>query len=153
MQLLGSGAILREVIAAADLLREHWGVEADLWSVTSFTELRREALAVERSNRLRGSEGLRTPERSFVEIQLEAGHGPVIAATDYVRSFADQIRPWVKAPYAVLGTDGFGRSDYRAKLRSFFEVDRHHVALAALRELVQQGALPDAVVDEAISRF
>ncbi len=153
VQLLGSGAILREVIAGAELLREHWGVEADVWSVTSFTELRREALAVERRNRLRGAEGLRSPERSYVEQQLAAVPGPVVAATDYVRSFADQIRPWIAAPYAVLGTDGFGRSDYRAKLRSFFEVDRHHVALAALRELVAQGTLPEAVLDDAIDRF
>jgi pyruvate dehydrogenase E1 component len=153
VQLLGCGAILREVIAGGELLAEHYGVRSDVWSVTSFTELRREALDVERSNRLRGAAGLERPEHSFVEQQLGEHPGPVIAATDYVRAFADQIRPWVQAPYAVLGTDGFGRSDYRAALRRFFEVDRHHVALAALTELVKLGELDAGVLQDAIDRF
>ncbi len=153
VQLLGSGSILREVIAAADLLREHWGVESDIWSVTSFTELRREALEVERANRLRGADGLERPERSYLQEQLDDAPGPVIAATDYVRSFADQIRPWITSPYSVLGTDGYGRSDYRKALRRFFEVDRHHVALAALTELVKRGQLDAKVLGEAIERF
>jgi pyruvate dehydrogenase E1 component len=130
VQLLGSGTILREVIAGADLLREDFGVEADVWSVPSFTELRRDGLEAERWNLLHPGEEARV---AYVESCL--GDAPVVAATDYMRSFADQIRPWVKAPYRVLGTDGYGRSDYRKTLRSFFEVDRHHVVLAALTEL------------------
>ncbi len=153
VQLLGSGAILREVIAGGELLAEHYGVRSDVWSVTSFTELRREALEVERANRLRGADGLERPERSYLEEQLAATSGPVVAATDYVRSFADQIRPWVTRPYAVLGTDGYGRSDYRRALRRFFEVDRHHVALAALTELVKLGELEPSVLQDAIDRF
>jgi pyruvate dehydrogenase E1 component len=132
LQLLGSGTILREVLAGADLLREEHGIEADVWSVTSFPELRRDGMAVERRNRLHpGAE----PEPCFVERSLDGRTGPVVAATDYIRALPDYIRPWVKAPYTVLGTDGFGRSDYRKALRRFFEVDRHHVAVAALRAL------------------
>jgi pyruvate dehydrogenase E1 component len=151
VQLLGSGAILREVLAGADLLAADFGVAADVWSVTSFTELRREGLAVERRNRLHP---LAAPERSWVEEQL-AGRsgGPFVAATDYVRTFADQIRPWVPGRYVVLGTDGFGRSDYRRKLRSFFEVDRHHVAVAALKALADDGIVEPSVVQTAIERY
>jgi pyruvate dehydrogenase E1 component len=135
VQLLGSGTILREVLAGADLLREDWGVGADVWSVTSFTELRRDGMAAERHNRLRAGRDGFEPRRSFVEESLGARTGPVIAATDYIRALPDGIRQWVPAPYTVLGTDGFGRSDYRRALRRFFEVDRHHVAVAALRAL------------------
>jgi pyruvate dehydrogenase E1 component len=153
VQLLGCGAILREVLAGGELLAELYGVRSAVWSVTSFTELRREALDVERRNRLRGAAGIARPELSFLEQQLADAPGPVVAATDYVRAFADQIRPWVQAPYAVLGTDGFGRSDYRAQLRRFFEVDRHHVVLAALTELVKLGELDPGVLQDAIDRF
>jgi pyruvate dehydrogenase E1 component len=132
VQLLGSGTILREVIAGADLLRADFGVESDVWSVTSFTELRRDGMAAERHNRLHPRE---EQHASFVEQSLGGRPGPVIAATDYMRALPDGIRPWVSAPYTVLGTDGFGRSDYRRALRSFFEVDRHHVAVAALHAL------------------
>jgi pyruvate dehydrogenase E1 component len=132
VRLLGSGTILREVEAAADILAEDFGIEAEVWSATSFTELRRDAMDVERWNRLHPGEERR---EAFVERNLAASEAPVIASTDYVRAFADQIRPWVKAPYTVLGTDGFGRSDFRRVLRSFFEVDRHHVVLAALESL------------------
>ena len=135
VQLLGSGTILREVIAAADLLANDWGVAADVWSVPSFTELRREAIDVERWNLLHPAE---TPRRSHVETCLADREGPVVAATDYMRLFADQIRPYVPGRYRVLGTDGFGRSDYRRKLRHFFEVDRRWVALAAL-EILGEG--------------
>jgi pyruvate dehydrogenase E1 component len=130
VQLLGSGTILREVLAAADLLQEDFGVAADVWSVPSFTELRRDGMEAERWNLFHPGEEQRV---AYVESCL--GDAPVVAATDYMRSFADQIRPWVRAPYRVLGTDGYGRSDYRKTLRSFFEVDRHHVVLAALTEL------------------
>jgi pyruvate dehydrogenase E1 component len=151
VQLLGSGTILREVIAAADLLADDFGVVADVWSAPSFTQLRRDGLAVERWNLLHPAEERRV---SYVEQQL-AGRpaGPVIAATDYMKSFADQIRPFVPRRYAVLGTDGYGRSDYRRKLRYFFEVDRHFVTVAALRALADEGTLPAAKVAEAIARY
>jgi pyruvate dehydrogenase E1 component len=145
VQLLGSGTILREVLAGADLLRDEFGVGADVWSVTSFNELRRDGMAVERRNRLHpGTE----PERSFVEQCLDGRDGPAIAATDYMRTFADGIRPWVGRDYIVLGTDGFGRSDWRKALRRFFEVDRHHVVVAALHAI---GRADDA--QAAIERY
>jgi pyruvate dehydrogenase E1 component len=129
VRLLGSGAILREVEAAAELLQEDFGVEAEVWSATSFTELAREGMACERRRLLSGE----APSPYVAECL--AGDAPVVAATDYVRAFSEQIRPYVGAPYTTLGTDGFGRSDLRRALRRFFEVDRHHVALAALRAL------------------
>ena len=132
VQLLGSGTILREVLAGAELLREDFGVESGVWSVTSYTELRRDGMEVERHNRLHPTA---EPRRSFVEESLGGESGPVVAATDYIRALPDSIRPWVDAPFTVLGTDGFGRSDYRKALRRFFEVDRHHVAVAALHAL------------------
>jgi pyruvate dehydrogenase E1 component len=150
VQLLGCGAILREVIAAADLLREDWGVDAEIWSVPSFTELGREAQDVERWNLLHPTE---TPRRSWVEQCLGGAEGPVVAATDYMRMFANQIRPYVRQRYRVLGTDGFGRSDYRRKLRHFFEVDRRWVTLAALESLALDGVLPAAKVAEAIAKY
>jgi len=144
VQLLGSGAILGEVLAAADLLAEDFDVIADVWSVTSFTELRRDGIEVERWNMLHPLEALRQP---YVSQCLSEQDGPVVAATDYIRAFADQIRQWVPGPYRVLGTDGFGRSDTRAALRRFFEVDRHYVTVAALREL------DPARAQEAIDRY
>jgi pyruvate dehydrogenase E1 component len=150
VQLLGSGTILREVLAGADLLAEDFGVAADVWSVTSFTELRREGIDVDRWNMLHPTEEARVP---WVTRSLAGREGPVIASTDYMRSFADGIRPFVDRPYRVLGTDGFGRSDYRRKLRRFFEVDRHYVAVAALKELADQGAVDRSKVKEAIDRY
>jgi pyruvate dehydrogenase E1 component len=150
VQLLGSGTIFREVLAAADLLASDFGVAADVWSVPSFTELRREGLDAERWNRLHPTE---EPKRSYVETMLADRPGPVIASTDYLRAFADQIRPFVNQPYAVLGTDGFGRSDYRKALRRFFEVDRHFVTLTALHTLAQRGQIPQERVAEAISKY
>jgi len=150
VQLLGSGTILREVIAAAGLLASDFGVAADVWSVPSFTELRRDGLAAERWNMLHP---LDEPRRSYVEACLAGRPGPVVASTDYIRAFADQIRPFVPRRYQVLGTDGFGRSDYRRKLRAFFEVDRHYVTLAALNVLAADGAVPAKVVAEAIERY
>jgi pyruvate dehydrogenase E1 component len=148
VQLLGSGTILREVIAAAELLQEDFGVAADVWSVPSFTELRREGLEVERWNMLHPGE---EPRTTWIEQSLT--DAPAIASTDYMRSFADQIRPWVPGPYRVLGTDGFGRSDYRKTLRSFFEVDRHHVALAALTELAKSGEVDADAPKKAIESY
>ncbi|MEP5232587.1 MAG: pyruvate dehydrogenase (acetyl-transferring), homodimeric type [Alloalcanivorax sp.] len=150
VQLLGSGTILREVEAAADLLREDFGVAADVWSVTSFNELRREGLQLDRDDML-NPEKQRGP--NWVEKCLDGRAGPVIASTDYMRAFADQIRPWVKAPYSVLGTDGFGRSDSRQKLRHFFEVDRYFVVLAALNALRKEGKVEVAVVKQAIEKY
>jgi pyruvate dehydrogenase E1 component len=150
VQLLGSGTILREVLDAADLLASDYGVAADVWSATSFTELRRDGLAAERWNMLHpGTE----PRRGYVAECLAGRPGPVVAATDYVRAFADQIRAFVPGRYRVLGTDGYGRSDYRRNLRRFFEVDRHYVAVAALSSLAEEGAVPPDRVADAISRY
>ena len=150
VQLMGSGTILREVQAGAQLLRDDWGVAADVWSVTSFTELRRDGMEVERYNRLHPGE---EPRSAFVETSLAGRDGPVVAATDYLRAFPDGIRAWVHAPYRVLGTDGFGRSDWRRSLRSFFEVNRHHVALAALTSLAEAGQVDAGAPRQAIERY
>jgi len=150
VQLLGSGTIFREVIGAARLLESDWGVDADLWSCPSFTELARDGHAVTRRNML---DPTAKPARSHVQACLENTTGPVIAATDYMRAFAEQIRAWVPRRYVVLGTDGFGRSDTREKLRHFFEVDRRWVTVAALKALADEGALPAAKVAEAMKKY
>ncbi|HEY7986881.1 MAG TPA: pyruvate dehydrogenase (acetyl-transferring), homodimeric type, partial [Methylophilaceae bacterium] len=150
VQLMGSGVILREVIAAAELLEKDWGVAADVWSVTSFTELRREGIDVERWNMLNPD---KKPRESYVGKLLSKAEGPVIASTDYMRSFADQIRNFITQPYVTLGTDGYGRSDSREALRSFFEVDRYYVVLAALKALADAGKLPAAKAAEAIKKY
>jgi pyruvate dehydrogenase E1 component len=150
VQLMGSGTILREAMGAAELLQSDWGVAADVWSVTSFTELRRDGLEVERWNMLHPLEEQR---RAYVAHCLEGHTGPAIASTDYLRAFADQIRQWVPTSYRVLGTDGFGRSDFRHALRRFFEVDRHYVTVAALKELADRGEIEPARVQEAIDRY
>jgi pyruvate dehydrogenase E1 component len=150
VQLLGSGTILREAIAAAELLEKDFKVSADVWSVTSFNELRRDALDVERWNLLHPEA---QPRISYVEAQLAQAKGPVIAATDYIRTYADQIRPSIRNRYTVLGTDGYGRSDMRSQLRKFFEVNRYYVALAALKSLVDEGELEPSVVAKAIKKY
>ncbi|MND91660.1 Pyruvate dehydrogenase E1 component [compost metagenome] len=151
VQLLGSGTILREVREAAKILREQFNVGADVWSVTSFNELRREGLAVERHNRLHPEQ---KPRQTYVEQCLAGRKGPVVASTDYMKLFADQIRQWVPSKeYKVLGTDGFGRSDTRKKLRHFFEVDRYWVVLATLEALADRGEIEPKVVAEAIAKF
>jgi pyruvate dehydrogenase E1 component len=150
VQLLGSGTILREVEAAAVILEEEFDVAADVWSVTSFSELRRDGLAVDRWNRLHPTE---RPRIAYVTELLRGRQGPVIAASDYMKTFADQIRSWVEAPYVVLGTDGYGRSDTRAALRRFFEVDRAHVALAALEGLAEAGSIERKSLAEAIEEL
>ena len=150
VQLLGSGTILREVIAGAELLAEDHGVTADIWSAPSFNELRRDGLRTERWNRLHPTQ---EPRRSYVETCLAGQTGPVIAATDYIKAYADQIRPFVPGRYTVLGTDGYGRSDYRRALRSFFEVDRHHVVLAALTELAKAGKIDASAPKTAIESY
>ena len=152
VQLMGSGTILREVIAARELLQNDWGVGADVWSVTSFTELRRDGLDCERHNLLHPEGEQRTP---YVTAKLQGTQGPVVVSTDYVKAFGDQIRPFVPKGRSlkVLGTDGFGRSDFRSKLREHFEVDRHFVVVAALRALADDGELPMSKVAEAIRKY
>ena len=150
VQLLGSGTIFNEVIAAAQLLRDDWGVEADLWSCPSFTELARDGMAVERENLLNP---LAEPKLPYVTQCLKDTQGPVVVATDYMRLYAEQIRAHVPRRYVVLGTDGFGRSDTREQLRQFFEVNRHYVTVAALKSLADDGKLPRAKVAEALAKY
>jgi pyruvate dehydrogenase E1 component len=153
VQLLGSGTILQEVRAAAELLESDWGVLSDVWSVTSFSELRRDGIEAERWNMLHPQD---KPRTAFVTDQLDGRRGPVIASTDYIRSVPDQIRQWVTGTghrYRTLGTDGYGRSDFRAALRRFFEVDRWYVTVAALRELAEEGTIDPSVVAQAIEKY
>jgi pyruvate dehydrogenase E1 component len=150
VQLLGSGTILREVIAAAEMLDKEWKVDADVWSCPSFNELAREAREVERWNRLNP---LEKPKIAYVEQLLTDRRGPAIAATDYVQSYCEQVAPWVPMSYTVLGTDGFGRSDTRAQLRKHFEVNRFYIVVAALKSLADEGALPAGKVADAIKKY
>ncbi|MGD9834281.1 MAG: pyruvate dehydrogenase (acetyl-transferring), homodimeric type, partial [Piscinibacter sp.] len=149
VRLVGSGTILREVIAAAELLAADWGVEVEVWSATSFSELSREAREVERHSRLHPAE----PARISHLQRCLSGSVPVIAASDYIRAWPQLVGTYLDAPFTALGTDGFGRSDTRAALRRFFEVDRHHVVLAALTALRAQGAVDASVCAEAITRY
>ena len=150
IQLLGSGTILREVIAAAELLKTDFNISADIWSVTSFSELRREGMDKDRWNILHPNAKQKT---SYVSQCLAKTKGPIIAASDYMKIVADQIRPFVPRSFTVLGTDGFGRSDCRRELRRFFEVDRYFVAVTALKALSDEGKIPVATVNEAISKY
>ena len=150
VQLMGSGTILREVIAAAELLKSDFDIDANIWSVTSFNELRRDGLECSRWNTLHPLEQERT---SFIADRLRGRHGPCIAATDYIRAYAGQIREYVPGRYAVLGTDGFGRSDSRQKLREFFEVNRYFITVAALKALADDGELEAKTVADAIKRY
>ncbi|MCO5214511.1 MAG: pyruvate dehydrogenase (acetyl-transferring), homodimeric type, partial [Caldilinea sp.] len=150
VQLFGCGAILREVMAAAELLKEDFKIDADVWSVTSFNELRREGMSTERWNLLHPSQPRR---KSYVESCLEKHAGPVIASSDYMRAFAEQVRAYIPRRYITLGTDGFGRSDYRVQLRRFFEVNRYYVAVAALKALADEGQIKAEQVEEAIKNY
>ena len=150
VQLLGSGTILREVMAAADLLKKDWDVTADIWSCPSFNELRRDGMSTARWNLLHPTE---KPRVSWVEQCLAPTKGPVVASTDYIRGFAGQIREYVPRRYKVLGTDGFGRSDSRENLRRFFEVNCYYVAVAALKALAEDGEVPATKVAEAIKKY
>jgi pyruvate dehydrogenase E1 component len=150
VQLMGSGTILREVIAAAELLKNDWGVNADIWSCTSFNELRRDGIDADRWNMLHPTQ---PPRKSHVEKCFEGREGPVIASTDYMRAYADQLRAFLPNRFRVLGTDGFGRSDYRVKLREFFEVNRYYVTVAALKALADDGTLPATKAEEAIAKY
>jgi len=149
VRLIGSGTILNEVIAAADLLFEQFNISSDIFSVTSFTELAKQARSVERENRLSPSE---TPKKSHVQESL-SGDAPIIAATDYVAALPQLIAPYVEGRFIALGTDGFGRSDQRAVLRGFFEVDKYNIALAAIESLVRLQLLDSSVLSEALVRF
>ncbi len=148
--LFGSGTILREVQAAAEILEKDYGVPADVYSVTSFSELRRNALAVERRNLLHPNE---PRQQTYIQQALADRQGPFIAATDYMKTVPDQIRQWIPGRYAVLGTDGYGRSDTRAELRRFFEVDRHYVAITALKALADDGKIDKQTVSDAMQSF
>ncbi|WP_106477506.1 pyruvate dehydrogenase (acetyl-transferring), homodimeric type [Phytohalomonas tamaricis] len=150
VQLLGSGTILREVEAAAELLKDDFDVAADVWSVTSFNELRREALEYDRQSFLNPDESRAKP---WVTQCLEGREGPVIASTDYMKLFSDQVRAWVPSDYHVLGTDGYGRSDTRQQLRRFFEVDRYYVATLALKALADRGEIDVKVVKQAMEKY
>ncbi len=151
VQLLGSGTILREVEKAKKLLNDDFNVSADVWSVTSFSELRREALDIERHNRMHSQANTKV---SYVTSQLEKTTGPIIAATDYMRLVAEQIRPFIgQRDYVTLGTDGYGRSDTRERLRYFFEVNAHFIVIAALDSLVKQGQLPKKVLKDAFEKY
>jgi pyruvate dehydrogenase E1 component len=159
VQLLGSGTILRESIAAQELLANDWDVAANVWSAPSFNELTRDGQDCDRYNLLHPTA---TSRESFVAKQLKAHTGPVIASTDYMKAYAEQIRPYVQMAtadgkptrnYKVLGTDGFGRSDFRSKLREHFEVNRHYIVVAALKALSEEGAVPVSKVAEAIAKY
>ncbi len=157
VQLLGSGTILREAIAAQELLQKDWGVSAGVWSCPSFNELARDGQDTERWNLLHPTE---EPRQSFVAQQLSATAGPVIASTDYIKAYTEQIRPFIPnnadgsgRPYKTLGTDGFGRSDFRTRLRQHFEVNRHYIVVAALKGLSEQGSLPASKVADAIQQY
>ena len=147
---MGSGTIFREVIEAAELLRDDWGVASTLWSATSFSELRRDGLDCDRWNMLHPGRKQRT---SWVRQCLGASDAPVVASTDYMKAVPDQIRPFIDNRFRVLGTDGFGRSDTREALRSFFEVDRYWVTVAALKALADEGAIEAKRVTEAIKKY
>jgi pyruvate dehydrogenase E1 component len=146
-QLLGSGPILREVLRAQDTLAERYHISSDVWSVTSYKQLRLDAMAARRASRLHPAD---VPHRSYLEQTLDGVDGPFIAATDYVTLVPDQIRPWIPGDYVTLGTDGFGRSDGRKDLRRFFEVDAENITIAALDALARRGRLDANVVRQAI---
>jgi pyruvate dehydrogenase E1 component len=152
VNLLGSGTILRESIAAQALLAEDWGVAADVWSCPSFNELGRDGQDCDRFNLLHPNE---TPRVPFVTEQLDSHAGPVVASTDYMKAYAEQIRPFIPKgrAYKVLGTDGFGRSDFRSKLREHFEINRHYIVVAALKALSEDGAVPLSKVSDAIAKY
>jgi pyruvate dehydrogenase E1 component len=150
VQLMGCGSILREVLAAAELLEKDFGVAATVWSTPSFTELQRQGTDTARWNMLHPAE---QPRQSYVAECLSSRVGPVVAASDYVQMFANQIRPFVDRRYVALGTDGYGRSDTRKNLRRFFEVDRHYVAVAAINALADEGDVPRSKVADAIKKY
>jgi len=150
VQLMGAGTILNEVREAAKILKETYSVESDIWSLTSVNEITREGQQVDRWNLLHPDS---KPKRAYLTEQLDGAEGPVVIATDYMKNYAEQMRKYIDKPLTVLGTDGFGRSDSREALRSFFEVDRYFITVAALKALADEGAIKSSVVSEAIKSF
>jgi len=150
VQLLGSGTILREMIFAAEILSKEYNIDSDVWSVTSFNELRKDGMTVERKNLLNPTQ---KPEKSYVESCLNKKDGIIIAASDYMRSFSDQIRPYISKAFYSFGTDGYGRSDSRKKLREFFEVDKEHIVTYTLSALAKEQLIPSTYPDKAIKKY
>ena len=150
VQLLGSGTILREVMAAAKILSKEYGIDSDIWSVTSFNELRKDGMETERWNLLNPD---RNKKKSYVEKCLEKREGPVFAASDYVRSFSDQLRPYVNKSFYSFGTDGYGRSDTRKNLRKFFEVDKEHIVAYTLSALAKEQLIASKHAEKAIKKY
>lgn len=150
VQLMGSGTILREVLAAADLLKTDFDINADVWSVTSVNELAREAINCSRWNQLHP---LKKARKSYLESQLQGRKGPAVMATDYTRAFVNQLREFIPMPFSTLGTEGFGRSDTRENLRIFFEVNRHYIVVSALKALADEGEIDNKIVQQAIKDY
>ena len=150
VQLLGSGTILREIISAAKILSEDYGIDSDIWSVTSFNELRRDGMETERWNLLNPNE---KSKKSYVQKCLKKREGPIIAASDYTRSFSDQIRPYTEKPFYSLGTDGYGRSDTRKNLRKFFEVDKEHIVAYTLSALAKEQLIESKKAEKAFAKY
>ena len=150
IQLLGSGTILREMIKAAEMLQNDYQIDSNIWSVTSFNELRKEALEIERYNLLHPD---KQPKKSYLEECLSSMEGPIVAASDYIRLNSDQIRPFIRKSFYSFGTDGYGRSDTRKNLRKFFEVDKEHIVTYSLSVLSQEQLIPSKYAKEAIKKF
>ena len=150
VQLLGSGTILREIISAAEILSKDYNIDSDVWSVTSFNELRRDGMETERWNLLNPDE---KRKKSYVQKCLEKRDGPIIAASDYTRSFSDQIRPYTNKPFYSFGTDGYGRSDTRKNLRKFFEVDKEHIVAYTLSALAKEQLIETKSAEKAIKKY
>ena len=150
IQLLGSGAILREMIAAAEILEKDYEIDSNVWSVTSFNELRKEALEIERYNLLHPD---KQPKKSYLEECLSSMEGPIVSASDYIRLNSDQIRPFIRKSFYSLGTDGYGRSDTRKNLRKFFEVDKEHIVAYSLSVLAKEQLIPSKYASEAIKKY
>ena len=150
IQLLGCGTILREMISAAEILSKDYGVDSDVWSVTSFNELRRDGMETERKNLLNPIE---KSEKSYVQKCLDKRDGPIVAASDYMRAFADQIRPYLSKPFYSFGTDGYGRSDSRKNLRKFFEVDREHIVAYSLSVLAKEQLISSKYAKDAMKKY
>jgi len=150
IQLLGSGTILREMIAAAEILQNEYNIDSSVWSVTSFSELRKEALEIERYNLLNPE---KNPKKNYIEECLGSVQGPIVAASDYLRLNSDQIRPFLRKSFYSFGTDGYGRSDTRKKLRKFFEVDKEHIVTYSLSVLAKEQLIPSKYAKEAIKKY
>ena len=150
LQFLGSGSILREMIAGAEILQKEYKIDSEIWSVTSFNELRKDGMEVERYNLLNPD---KTPKKSYVEKCLGKTEGPILAASDYMRANTDQIRPYVNKSFYSLGTDGFGRSDTRKNLRNFFEVDKEHIVAYGLSVLAKEQLIASKYASEAIKKY